>query len=216
MSAPSGSASLNQSTHAFSKPHSRSRAPDILSMSSVTKVGKKLSEVAPRHRFAKPRNMQACARCADMRKRCNMEAPYSAEGCEECTKAGVSICPPHRPRRARRTQKPYARPEKPSVSKPAEDASIIPKALVLDNAKRPVKTTRSSLPIPSSSRVVSVPDVTLPRVATAAQDAELDFPLGWPGIAPSADVRPFVHDSGFSFGPWDHQWEPQYHVGLFP
>ncbi|EJD06259.1 uncharacterized protein FOMMEDRAFT_153663 [Fomitiporia mediterranea MF3/22] len=47
----------------------------------------------------KKRNMLACARCADSRKKCNMSPPYSSDKCEGCTRAGVAVCPPHRPRK---------------------------------------------------------------------------------------------------------------------
>ncbi|OCB91084.1 hypothetical protein A7U60_g1649 [Sanghuangporus baumii] len=48
------------------------------------------------------RNMKACARCAGMHKKCNMFPPYSQSKCEECTKEGIAVCPPHKPRRSRR------------------------------------------------------------------------------------------------------------------
>ncbi|KAH8114169.1 hypothetical protein DFH11DRAFT_252603 [Phellopilus nigrolimitatus] len=63
----------------------------IFKVDMSSEPGHLLATPTAAHQPATARNMGACARCADMRKRCNMSPPYSSMKCEACDTAKVSL-----------------------------------------------------------------------------------------------------------------------------
>ncbi|KAH8114171.1 hypothetical protein DFH11DRAFT_1596299 [Phellopilus nigrolimitatus] len=82
-------------------PWEHAATKSVFKVDMSSEPGHPLSTPTAAHQPSAARNMGACARCADMRKKCNMSPPYSSMKCEACDTAKVP-CPPHRERRTKK------------------------------------------------------------------------------------------------------------------
>ncbi|KAI5117120.1 hypothetical protein M0805_003672 [Coniferiporia weirii] len=189
------------------------------------------------------RNMHACGRCAGMRKKCNMSAPYSIKKCEGCTIFGALDCPPHIPRRNRR--KPYARPNR---AKPVStESNSLDCGTPIENDKDGISSRElsnvhdkdiatSSDGCPSAAGPCAVPDVTvfegnpfgwspielwMPAASPfpsqdsgSAQNPPMGFPLDQSFTLPSADAD-LLSGAHYTFDTeWNIIWEQQYFANV--